>query len=221
VSLRHALLNLLAGEPMSGYDLARRFDESMANVWPAQHSQIYPELAKLAAGGLIAQTGDGPRGRKVYETTPSGVNALQSWLRETAPDYSVRSEALLRLFCLWSLPRDEALVLLSRDRSEYVRHRTQMEAAIVEVDWAKSPAHRAARLTIEFGVRFYGALIEWIDWAEIQIRAGALQAGGPVAPLAPPAPPAPAAPGGHDGVASEAAGAAAAAGVAAPPGTGT
>ena len=45
MSLRHGLLNLLAGEPMSGYDLARLFEASMANVWPAQHSQIYPELA--------------------------------------------------------------------------------------------------------------------------------------------------------------------------------
>lgn len=185
VSLRHALLNLLAGEPMSGYDLARRFDESMANVWPAQHSQIYPELAKLSAAGLITQTGEGPRGKKVYETTASGLAALQSWLRETAPDYSVRFEALLRVFCLWALPVDEALALLSRDRAEYVQHRAQMEVAVIEVDWSESPAHRTARLTIEFGMRFYDALIEWIDWAAIQISAGALQPGAPVAPVAP------------------------------------
>ncbi len=184
VSLRHALLNLLAGEPMSGYDLARRFDESMANVWPAQHSQIYPELAKLSAAGLIIQTGEGPRGKKVYETTASGLDALRAWLRDTAPDFSVRFEALLRVFCLWVLPVDEALALLTRDRAEYVEHRAQMEIAVLEVDWSESPAHRTARLTIEFGMRFYDALIQWIDWAAIQIRAGALQPGAPVAPVA-------------------------------------
>ena len=48
----------------------------MGNVWPAQHSQIYPELAKLAAEGLIAQTGEGARGRKVYETTPAASTTL-------------------------------------------------------------------------------------------------------------------------------------------------
>jgi DNA-binding PadR family transcriptional regulator len=185
VSLRHALLNLLAGEPMSGYDLARRFDESMANVWPAQHSQIYPELAKLSAAGLIAQIDEGPRGRKVYETTPSGLDALRGWLRETAPDYSVRFEALLRIFCLWALPVDEALALLARDRAEYVRHRAELEAVVAEVDWSQSHAHRSGRLTIEFGVRFYGALIEWIDWAALQIRTGVLQPGGPLPPVAP------------------------------------
>jgi PadR family transcriptional regulator, regulatory protein AphA len=183
MSLRHALLNLLAGEPMSGYDLARRFDVSMANVWPAQHSQIYPELGKLVAAGLITQIGEGPRGRKVYETTAAGLDELRSWLREGDPDYSVRFEALLRVFCLWALPGDEALGLLSRDRAEYARHRAQMEAAVVEVDWAQSSEHRAARLTVEFGIRFYTALIEWIDWAVVQIRAGALQPAGPLAPV--------------------------------------
>ena len=49
MSLRHGLLDLLAGEPMSGYDLTRYFSASMANVWPAQHSQIYPELGQAVS----------------------------------------------------------------------------------------------------------------------------------------------------------------------------
>src|ERR1700756_181091 len=104
MSLRYGLLDLLAGEPMSGYDLSRHFAVSMGNVWPAQHSQIYPELAKLTAEGLIAQTGEGPRGRKVYQTTPAGVDALRAWMRDTEPDYSHRHEAILRVFCIWVLP---------------------------------------------------------------------------------------------------------------------
>ncbi|HSS10547.1 MAG TPA: PadR family transcriptional regulator [Acidimicrobiales bacterium] len=180
VSLRHALLDLLAGEPMSGYDLAREFSVSLANVWPAQHSQIYPELAKLLADGLIAQTGEGPRGRKVYETTPAGLEALRSWLRDTQPDYSIRFEALLRVFCLWVLPAEEALAHLQTDRAEYVRHLAQIETAISDVDWAAGPTHRAGRLAIEFGQRFYAALIEWIDWAADQIAAGTLQPGRPL-----------------------------------------
>jgi DNA-binding PadR family transcriptional regulator len=180
MSLRYGLLDLLAGDPMSGYDLARYFSVSMAAVWPAQHSQIYPELAKLAAEGLIIQTGEGPRGRKVYQTTPAGVEALRSWLRETQPDYSVRFEALLRVFCLWALPTDEALAYLRRDRNEYARHLAQIEATIPAVDWAAGPTHRAGRLAIEFGRRFYAALIEWIDWAVQQVAAGTLQPGGPL-----------------------------------------
>ena len=180
MSLRHGLLDLLAGEPMSGYDLTRYFGVSMANVWPAQHSQIYPELAKLVAEGLIAQTGEGPRGRKVYETTPAGLDALRSWLRDDEPDYSVRYEALLRVFCLWVLPTDEALAHLARDRAEFARHLAQIDGTIAAKDWAVSPTARASRLAIEFGRRFYAAQIEWIDWAAEQVAAGTLQRGGPL-----------------------------------------
>ena len=180
MSLRYALLDLLASEPMSGYDLTRTFGESLANVWPAQHSQIYPELAKLVADGLIAQTGGGPRGRKVYEATPAGVEAMRSWLRETTPDYGVRCEALLRAFCLWVLPTDEATAQLARDRAEYVRHRDQLQAAINTVDWDSSLSKRGGRLTIEYGCRYYEDLITWVDWATEQIEAGALRPGGPL-----------------------------------------
>jgi DNA-binding PadR family transcriptional regulator len=180
MSLRHGLLDLLAGEPKSGYDLSRYFAISMGNVWPAQHSQIYPELGKLVTEGLIAQTGAGPRGRKIYQTTPAGIEALRAWLRDTEPDYSVRDEALLRMFCLWVLPTDEALAYLERDRAEYERHLGLIQKAIANIDWGVNPTTRASRLTIEFGRRFYTTQLEWIGWAAEQIAAGTLQPGGPL-----------------------------------------
>jgi DNA-binding PadR family transcriptional regulator len=180
MSLRYGLLDLLAGEPMSGYDLSRYFAVSMGNVWPAQHSQIYPELARLVAEGLITQTGEGPRGRKEYQTTPEGIEALRAWMRQTEPDYSIRDEALLRIFCLWVLPTEEALAHLERDRAEFVRHLEQIVRAIENKNWAADQTSRAARLTIEFGRRFYTTQIEWIDWAIAQVASGILQPGGPL-----------------------------------------
>jgi DNA-binding PadR family transcriptional regulator len=180
MSLRHGLLDLLASEPKSGYDLSRYFEVSMGNVWPAQHSQIYPELAKLAAEGLITQTGAGPRGRKLYQTTPKGIEVLRAWMRDSDPDYSVRDEALLRIFCLWVLPRDEALAHLERDRAEYVRHLEMIEKVLANKDWGADQIARSSRLSIEFGRRFYTTLIEWIDWAADQVRGGTLEPGGPL-----------------------------------------
>jgi len=178
MSLRHGLLDLLAGGPKSGYDLAQYFSASMGNVWPAQHSQIYPELAKLVSEGLITQTGEGPRGKKVYETTPAGLETLRSWLRDSEPDYSVRYEALLRVFCLWVLPQEEALAHLERDRAAYARHLDQIEKSIASVDWACTQTTRGARLSIEFGRRFYAMQLEWIDWAAEQVASGTLEPGG-------------------------------------------
>lgn len=48
-SLRYALLGLLAEEPASGYDLTKKFERMLQRyAWHAQHSQIYPELNRMA-----------------------------------------------------------------------------------------------------------------------------------------------------------------------------
>ena len=46
-TLGHALLGLLAEGPRTGYALLKHFEQSLAYAWPASHSQIYPELARL------------------------------------------------------------------------------------------------------------------------------------------------------------------------------
>ena len=70
MSLRHALLGVLTDEPRTGYGLLKHFEQSLAYAWPASHSQIYPELARLLDEGLIEQTGSGARGAKTYAATP-------------------------------------------------------------------------------------------------------------------------------------------------------
>ena len=179
MSLHYALIGLLADEPMSGYDLTRRFSESLANVWPAQHSQIYPELARLVSGGLIEQTGEGPRGRKTYRATPAGVEALTEWMRFTKPDYDVRCEAGLRGFFLWTLPAEEAVAHLKQDIEVYRGHLAELEDKVETADWAASQGARSGRLTLEMGLRYYRMLIEWAEWASAEIADGALEAGGP------------------------------------------
>ena len=72
MSLRIAALGLLAQHPGSGYDLLKRFEQSMANVWPATQSQLYGELNKLSDTGLIEVSAIGPRGRKEYRVTAGG-----------------------------------------------------------------------------------------------------------------------------------------------------
>jgi DNA-binding PadR family transcriptional regulator len=179
MSLRYALIGLLASEPMSGYDLTRRFSESLANVWPAQHSQIYPELARLVSDGMIEQMGEGPRGRKIYSSTPAGIEALRAWMRTTKPDYDVRCESGLRGFFLWTLTPEEAIDHLQQDIEVYRKHLAEMEAQVESVDWTASEGHRSGRITIEMGVRYYRMLIDWAEWAAAEIAAGALQPDGP------------------------------------------
>src|SRR5688500_8244241 len=81
MSLRYALLGLLADEPASGYDLTRSFEKALRRyAWHAQHSQIYPELTRLAADGLVEIASEGARGRRVYSITEAGRTELRRWM---------------------------------------------------------------------------------------------------------------------------------------------
>lgn len=169
-TLGHALLGLLSSQPMTGYELTSAFDVTLANVWTARHSQIYPELAKLQAAGLIEQTEAGPRGSKRYAATDAGRGAVVRWLEEHPPSAVLRSERMLRVFFLWMLrPKDAAAYL----RREAQRHRAELErylrtAAKIPAD--ADPADRWARIALEAGIRFDRTMAEWADWAAAEVE---------------------------------------------------
>ena len=168
--LGHALLGLLAAKPMTGYDLTATFDSSLANVWTARHGQIYPELAKLQAAGLIEQTDAGPRGSKTYAATETGREAVRRWLTETEPAGVLRSERMLRVFFLWMLsPADAAAYL----RREAVLHRERFErftGLAASIPAKASPAVRWARIALEAGIRFEHTMADWADWAAAEVE---------------------------------------------------
>ncbi|MGW7254755.1 PadR family transcriptional regulator [Streptomyces sp. NPDC054834] len=165
MSLRHALLGLLAERPASGYDLLKLFETSLANVWPATQSQIYTELTKLADAGLITVTAEGPRGRKEYALTDDGMTELRHWLTETRPQRTVRSDVLLRVFFLGVLPPEQAraylteLVELSDQVHDDLRH------LVDSIDWDEGDLSVYGRIVLEYGLRFNAMRREWAQWA--------------------------------------------------------
>jgi DNA-binding PadR family transcriptional regulator len=88
MSLRHALLAVLSAEPMTGYDLVKYFDGTVAFVWNAPHSQVYPELRRMEEAGLVCAT-TVPRGERAtkreYELTEAGERELHRWVSELHP----------------------------------------------------------------------------------------------------------------------------------------
>ena len=54
LALKHAIIASLEEQEASGYELSKRFDVSVANFWPATPQQIYGELDRLEAGGLLS-----------------------------------------------------------------------------------------------------------------------------------------------------------------------
>jgi DNA-binding PadR family transcriptional regulator len=170
MSLKYALLAQLARRPETGYGLAKSFAGSLNYAWSASRSQIYPELARLLESGLIRQTASGPRGSKVYETTPKGLSELRQWLRETEPDRGGRNELLLRIFLLWLIEPEEAGAFLRREKELLELELEELEA-IAEEDDPRTPAEKAAALALEHGLRILRTRIGWVDWALAEVAA--------------------------------------------------
>ncbi|GHF63713.1 DNA-binding PadR family transcriptional regulator [Amycolatopsis bartoniae] len=99
MSLRHALLALLEAGPMTGYELAKQFDQSADRVWHAPHPQIYTELRKLEGEELVAAD-EQPRGTKAvkraYRLTPAGEGELRRWVSEVEAPAAVRDAVYLK-----------------------------------------------------------------------------------------------------------------------------
>jgi DNA-binding PadR family transcriptional regulator len=171
MSLRHALLGSLADQPRTGYGLVKHFQQSLAYAWPASHSQIYPELARLRDDGLIEQTGSGARNSKTYAVTDAGLEEVRRWLRETEPDRRVRSDGALRIFFLWLLESDEAMAKLAEERA-YWRARLDELESIKARPRGPGRKEQAFGIALEGGIRGIEARLEWLDWAVAELVSG-------------------------------------------------
>ncbi|MDO3399761.1 PadR family transcriptional regulator [Mycolicibacterium neoaurum] len=170
MSLRMAALGMLAQQPGSGYDLLKRFEMSMANVWPATQSQLYAELKRLADHDLIEVAEIGPRGRKLYRVTTAGRSELLRWIASPQDDPPYRSPELLRIFLLGELPRAEAAEhvrgLADHAESELAR----LTALRDSPDCADMPGTDFYGFAaLQYGLRFQAMQAEWARWLESAI----------------------------------------------------
>jgi PadR family transcriptional regulator AphA len=170
MSLRHAILGLLEEHPMSGYDLLKRFEQAMSNVWAATQSQLYGELGKLEAAGLIRVHAEGPRGRKEYEITDAGRAELRHWLVDVEPNRVTRNEALLRVYFLGAVAPERAREYLESLGDTARRREGRLEDLDASIDWGDDDASVYGRLVLEWGKRFSVMQREWAEWAAGQVK---------------------------------------------------
>ncbi len=168
MSLRYALLGSLADRPRTGYALLKHFEQSLAYAWPASHSQIYPELARLLEEGLIEQTGTGARNSKTYAVTEAGLEDIRRWLLETTPDRRLRSDAALRGFFLWLLEPAEAQAQLEGEREYWERVLDEFRR-IEQEPTGRNKKARTLRIALEGGIRTVEARLAWLEDAIAEI----------------------------------------------------
>jgi len=178
MSLPYGLLGLLSYAESTGYDLTRKFEDSLNNFWHAQSSQIYRELKRLEADGAVSSRVVVQHGRpnqRVYTITDSGRERLAAWLAEGRPNFgNTHYEILLRVFFGAENPR-ATLAMLKQCRDECdkelaaecgdTRDNIEMYASRIPDGAARS---KYWAMTLDLGIAHTRAIR---DWAESAIAA--------------------------------------------------
>ena len=171
MSLPHALLGLLAVAPRSGYELTKAFAGDLGRyAWQAGHTSIYPELARLADGGLIEVTHEGARGARTYAVTDAGRDELRTWLlTPPAQGGKVRNEQVLRMFLLPALDPADAREVLGRIAASTAQEAAALRRVREEAGPIQLGRAGFGQLAAEYGLRQYEAVHDWALWAIEQL----------------------------------------------------
>jgi PadR family transcriptional regulator, regulatory protein AphA len=160
VSLRYAILGLLARNPSTGYELTQTFDRSLRTSWHASHSQIYPELGKLEHAGLVEVVGRGARRSKTYGLTGPGREELRRWLVEAEPDRTQRNESGVRLFLTPLLTASDRRTAYERDLSHVENELDELEQVRAQIQDLQNPEAFASQ--VELGIRINTVIRDWL-----------------------------------------------------------
>jgi PadR family transcriptional regulator AphA len=173
-TVSYALLGLLAGQPMSAYEIERQMQRSGTQyLWPRTRSRVFKEPKNLVDHGLAtACAATGKRRRTVYTITDEGRSALAAWLGEPGRPPRLEWEALLKV---WSghhgtLSQMRAQLATIRDQL-----RSECEGLLESIDQLDEPDYpRADRLHLnvllaEFILAENAARLRWVEQAEATV----------------------------------------------------
>ena len=179
-TLDYALLGLLAREPLSGYDLAQRLKGRVGFFWQARHSQIYPELGRLEAAGLVrhavVEQQDRPD-KKVYTIAEAGLAAIRAWATAPVAVAPPRDELVLKAYSLWVADPTQAAALF---REHERRHAEQLADYEARLAWLEG--HYGAQLrqpgtppfstflALQRGIGYEREYAAWCGWVAEQLE---------------------------------------------------
>jgi DNA-binding PadR family transcriptional regulator len=179
-TLGYALLALLARESLTGYGLTQRMRDPIGLFWEPQHSQIYPELARLERAGLIAATaepGPGPRPKRTYRLSDAGLDTLRAWVAEPPRLGGRRDELLLKIYASWVA---EPSVTLELVRAAERHHAAQLARYLTTEARVRARGEDRADptdptftnyATLRRGIGFERGRLAWCRWLIRRLKA--------------------------------------------------
>ncbi|HIK46664.1 MAG TPA: PadR family transcriptional regulator [Leptolyngbyaceae cyanobacterium M65_K2018_010] len=180
MALSHTILAVLSDQPLSGYDISKRFEESVSCYWQASQQQIYRELGKMELQGWVVYEKvpqEGKPDKKIYRVTAAGQAELARWYAEPTEPTPIREDLLVKVLATPFVSHDLLLQELHRRRqihSEKLAAYQAMEAQYRAI--AQPPVTEQFRyLTLRRGLRYEQAWIDWCDEVLDVVKAQALE----------------------------------------------
>src|SRR5947208_7614450 len=165
MSIKHAILGLLARGPAHGYALKAAFERDVA---PLNYGQVHTSLARLEEAGMVTREvveQEKQRDKQVYALTEAGRKELHEWLSTpTEHDLDLRNETYLKLMLARRLPGADPLQVLAVERRACFK---QLHNVTIERDQAEQEGAGPARLLpLELATLRLEAFLKWLDRCE-------------------------------------------------------
>ena len=164
--MKHAILGLLDIAPMSGYDLKKNFDASIAHFWTADQSQIYRTLSALVDSGLASVSvveQSGKPNRNVHSITEAGRAELDDWLRSPLEQETTREPFLARLFFAGRIGASQVTALIVERRAAAAVQLAALSALREREVAASDLAERLRLATLSNGIAHTQTELDWLD----------------------------------------------------------
>jgi DNA-binding PadR family transcriptional regulator len=172
MALRHAVLATLLDAEASGYELAKRFDASVANFWHALPQQIYGELRRLEEQGLIRGQAVRQRGRpdkRVFTITTAGRQSLREFAAVPAKPGALKEDLAVKVYSA-AVADPEALILVLEQRAK--QSAANLERYLRQADALADPdgGDLGPSLTLARGIAYERENIDWCAMAAERLR---------------------------------------------------
>lgn len=174
MALRHALLATLLEEgETSGYELARRFDASVANFWHALPQQLYTELRKLEDERLVRGRAVRQRGRpdkRVFTITAAGRDALREFARAPTKATALKEDLAVKVYAAAVADPDDLIAQLE-ERATQAAAKLERYERLAQDLADPDGADLGPSLTLDRGIAYERENIRWCREAARRLRA--------------------------------------------------
>jgi DNA-binding PadR family transcriptional regulator len=178
MSIKYAILGILAEKDMHGYELKAGFDSKVGDFWSLNFGQIYSTLDRLEKDGLVIhdrQSQEKRPDRKIFSITPLGRSELAQWLATPVTKIrALRDEFFIKLVFMDKTNPAPVLDLIEKQKALYMRHMKRLTQRKIALKAESGhPDTLTTDLLLDVGLFHAEADIRWLTLCETKIRAAA------------------------------------------------